>query len=60
MLRWTAVFFSLISCFNVNAADNLTSLNDNGIQKWEPKEFSGKSIYTIENYKGRLALKALS
>ncbi len=60
MLRWTAVFFSLISCFNVNAADNLTSLNDNGIQKWEPKEFSRKSIYTIENYKGRLALKALS
>jgi hypothetical protein len=44
----------------VTAATNLTSLSDKGIDSWEPKEFSGESIYTIDEYKGRLALKALS
>tara|TARA_R110000851_G_scaffold90253_1_gene196842 strand:+ start:25591 stop:26208 length:618 start_codon:yes stop_codon:yes gene_type:complete len=44
----------------VTAATNLTSLSEKGIDSWEPKEFSGESIYTIDEYKGRLALKALS
>ncbi|MGK0408336.1 MAG: hypothetical protein ACJASB_000481 [Shewanella psychromarinicola] len=44
----------------MTAATNLTSLSDKGIDSWEPKEFSGESIYTIDEYKGRLALKALS
>jgi hypothetical protein len=60
MLRWTILLFSIIVCLNVTAATNLTSLSDKGIDRWEPKEFSGKSIYTIDEYKGRLALKALS
>jgi hypothetical protein len=60
MLRWTILLFSIIVCLNVTAATNLTSLNDKGIDRWEPKEFSGESIYTIDEYKGRLALKALS
>jgi hypothetical protein len=60
MLRWTILLFSIIVCLNVTAATNLTSLSDKGIDSWEPKEFSGESIYTINEYKGRLALKALS
>jgi hypothetical protein len=60
MLRWTILLFSIIVCLNVTAATNLTSLSDKGIDSWEPKEFSGESIYTIDEYKGRLALKALS
>ncbi len=60
MLRWIFVILSVTLCLNVNAVTNLTSLNDNGIKKWQAETFSGKSIYTIEKYKGRLALKALS
>lgn len=60
MLRWVALLFSVTVCFNVKAATNLTSLNNNGIQRWEPKVFSGETIYTLGEYKGRLALKALS
>lgn len=60
MLRWTILLVSIIVCLNVTAATNLTSLSEKGIDSWEPKEFSGESIYTIDEYKGRLALKALS
>jgi hypothetical protein len=60
MLRWTILLFSIIVCLNVTAATNLTSLSDKGIDNWETKVFSGESIYTIGEYKGRLALKALS
>jgi hypothetical protein len=60
MLRWTILLFSIFVCLNVTAATNLTSLSDKGIDSWEPKEFSGESIYTIDEFKGRLALKALS
>ena len=60
MRRWIFLFFIVTTSLNVNSATNLTALNENGIQQWEPKIFSGESIYTIENYKGRLALKALS
>lgn len=60
MLRWCVFLFSVIAALNVNAANNLTSLNDNGILSWETKVFAGESIYTVGEYKGRLALKALS
>lgn len=60
MCQWIFLLFVVSSTLNVNAATNLTLLNDNGIQQWEPKVFSGESFYTIENYKGRLALKAIS
>lgn len=60
MLRWIFLFFIVVASLKVNAATNITSLSDNGIQQWEPKIFSGESIYTIKNHKGRLALKALS
>ena len=60
MLRLIIVLFSVLGCLNVKAATNLTSLQDNGIRRWEPKVFSGESIYSIDEYKGQLALKALS
>tara|TARA_R110002111_G_scaffold82236_2_gene129657 strand:- start:119 stop:784 length:666 start_codon:yes stop_codon:yes gene_type:complete len=60
MLRWIVLLFSITFCLNVKASTNLTSLNGNGIQRWEPKVFSGESIYTIDKYKGRLALQAIS
>jgi hypothetical protein len=60
MLAWRVLVVSLTVCLKVNAATNTTSLSDNGIKKWEPKVFSGESIYTLSHYKGRLALKALS
>jgi hypothetical protein len=44
----------------VQAATNVTLLSDNGIESWTSKVFSGKSIYSVGDYKGRLALKALS
>ena len=60
MLRWLVLLFSLTACLSVKASTNLTSLHDKGIQRWEPKIFSGESIYSIDEYKGRLALQALS
>jgi hypothetical protein len=45
---------------NVQCTINLTSLYENGMQKWEPKVFSGQSTYTLGEYKGRMALQALS
>jgi len=60
MFQWMMLIFSLTVCLNVQAATNLTSLKDKGIDSWEAKVFSGKSIYTIDEFKGRLALKALS
>jgi hypothetical protein len=59
MLQWIIILLGVTFCVNVNAT-NLTSLSDNGIQRWESKKFSGESIYTVGEYKGRLALKALS
>ena len=60
MLRFIIITCSLLVCLPATALQNLTSLNDNGIKKWETKIFSGESIYTIGEYKGRIALKALS
>jgi hypothetical protein len=47
-------------CLPASAAQNLTSLSDNGVENWEAKIFSGESIYSVGEYKGRMALKALS
>ncbi|MBA6327651.1 DUF3047 domain-containing protein [Colwellia sp. MB02u-6] len=60
MLRWIILLFSVITCINAKSSTNLTSLNNNGIALWETKVFSGKSIYTINQHQGRLALQALS
>ncbi|WP_137221192.1 DUF3047 domain-containing protein [Shewanella sp. MEBiC00475] len=60
MFRWIILFFSITVCLPVTAATNLTLLNEKGIDNWKPKIFSGESIYSIGEYKGRLALKALS
>jgi hypothetical protein len=60
MLRWIVLLFSTITCLNAIPSTNLTSLDDNGIQKWVPKVFSGKTIYSIDEHKGRLALQAIS
>ncbi|MGK0305512.1 MAG: hypothetical protein ACI8UG_001260 [Gammaproteobacteria bacterium] len=60
MLRWIVLLFSIITCLNAKPSNNLTSLDDNGIQKWEPKVFFGKTIYSIDDHKGRLALQAIS
>lgn len=60
MLRWIVLLFSVITCLDAKPSSNLTSLDDNGIQKWEPKVFSGKTIYSIDEHKGRLALQAIS
>ncbi|AZG72935.1 DUF3047 domain-containing protein [Shewanella livingstonensis] len=60
MVRWIILLFSVNVFLNVNAATNLTSMSHQGIDKWQSKQFSGESIYTTGDYKGRLALKALS
>lgn len=60
MRRWIILFFSIIISLNVQASTNLTSWNENGIQQWEPKVFSGESVYTPRQYKGRFALQAIS
>jgi hypothetical protein len=60
MLRWIIFLYSVTVCVNVQAATNVTLLSDNGIESWTSKVFSGKSIYSVGDYKGRLALKALS
>ncbi|WP_282111130.1 DUF3047 domain-containing protein [Shewanella algicola] len=33
---------------------------EQGIEQWQAKEFSGKSIYSVEQHKGQMALKAIS
>jgi len=60
MHRWLVLLFSVTAFGHVQADINLTSLRDNGIQYWEAKVFSTETMYTLGDYKGRLALKALS
>jgi len=60
MLRCIILLFSVTACLNVIASTNLILLSDDSIQRWEPKVFSGESIYTKDEHKGRLALQALS
>lgn len=60
MFRWGVLFFSVTICWNVKADINLTSLISNGMERWQTKIFSGHSTYTLNDDKGRLALKAIS
>lgn len=60
MFRWIIIIFSFGICVNVVADINLTSLDKNGIKLWEPKIFSGESLYTLKVYLDRPALKAVS
>lgn len=60
MLRWIILVVSITTCLTVKASPSLTSLHDNGIQRWEAKVFSGESVYTIGEHKGRVALQAIS
>ena len=60
MLRDFFLLLSLVVASQVGASNNITQLQDNGIQFWAPKVFSGESTYTIGQHKGRLALQALS
>lgn len=58
--QWLIFILGIAVCFNGLADTNLTSLSDDGIDLWEAKIFSGESIYTAGEYRGRLALKAVS
>jgi hypothetical protein len=60
MIRDFFLLLSVVVASQVGASNNITQLQDNGIQLWAPKVFSGESTYTIGQHKGRLALQALS
>ena len=60
MRKWIFVLLSFTLCASSLAVTNLTTLNEHGIGQWQAKEFSGKSIYTVGEYKGQMALKAIS
>lgn len=60
MLRSLYLLMSLVLSLSVSASGNLTALQDKGIHKWAPKIFSGQSVYRVEEYKGRIALQAVS
>lgn len=60
MLRLIVLLLSVVACLNVSASNNLTLLSDADFNEWEPQVFSGKSIYTQNEYKGRKALQAIS
>ena len=60
MLRAFFLLLSVVVAFQVSASNNVTQLEDNGIQRWTPKVFSGASSYTLGQHKGRLALQAIS
>lgn len=56
--KWTVIVAGLVVCINVQAAINITSLKDNGLERWQPKVFDGESVYTLVEHKGRTALQA--
>ncbi len=60
MFRWFVIPLSFASFLNVFASDNLTSLQNNAINNWEKKIFSGETSYRLLEYKNRIALKATS
>lgn len=60
MCKWIFVLLSFLLCVSAQAVTNLTALSEQGIEQWQAKEFSGKSIYSVEQYKGQMALKAIS
>jgi hypothetical protein len=60
MIKLTVVFFGIIFSLVANAAINISSWQNEGLSNWEHKEFSGNTIYSINKYKQRFALKAIS
>ena len=60
MSKLIFVLLSFLLCVSAQAVTNLTALSEQGIEQWQAKEFSGKSIYSVEQYKGQMALKAIS
>ena len=64
MIRLLLSFFIIFASFNVsansNSNNNVTDLANNGVQKWEHKVFSGQTSYSVLQYKGQRALKAVS
>lgn len=60
MIQLLLLLIGISACFNASAANNLTSLSENGIDNWEPEVFSGESVYSLHFYKNRTALKATS
>ncbi|GGP66999.1 DUF3047 domain-containing protein [Shewanella saliphila] len=60
MCKWIFVLLNFLLCVSAQAVTNLTALSEQGIEQWQAKEFSGKSIYSVEQYKGQMALKAIS
>jgi len=59
MTRLLFLSFILILPFNTQA-ENVTNLANNGIKNWESKIFFGETLYTITDYKGKKAIKAIS
>jgi len=60
MAKRLLVTLGLLACINVQADINITSLSDNGIDKWESIIFDGESVYTVEDYQGQVLLHAKS
>jgi hypothetical protein len=60
MFKKVAFLLGMFTCLTAAADTNITSFENNGINQWQAKEFSGESIYTLGDYRGRLALKAFS
>ena len=60
MFRWLFSVVSLCVSISVSANNNVTDLANNGVQKWEHKVFEGETSYSILQYKGLRALKAVS
>ncbi|MCE2596797.1 DUF3047 domain-containing protein [Motilimonas cestriensis] len=57
---YVSLFFCLSACFSAHATVNLTDLANKGVERWTPEVFSGQTSYSVQPYKGRLALKAVS
>ncbi|OEF23402.1 DUF3047 domain-containing protein [Vibrio rumoiensis] len=54
--------FSLFVCFSVSATTviNVTDFNQDKIKRWESKSILDETHYNVEEYKNRIALKAVS
>lgn len=60
MFRFLLSLSIICITLSANADINVTDLNNNAVQKWEHKVFSGETTYSINNHKGKRSLKALS
>ena len=56
LLALSIICIPLAATANVNVTD----LKNNGVKKWEHKVFFGETSYSVNNYKGKTALKAVS